>query len=291
VHILVGYPAGGPTDLFTRLIAQRLSERLDQPFIIENRPGAGSNVATEAVVRAPADGHTLLTVSISNALNVTLYDHLNFDFLRDIAPIAGINRAPGVMEVNLAFPAKTVLEFIAYAKANPGKINYGSGGSGSVSHLYGELFKAMTGVNLVHVPYRGAAPALVDLLGGQVQVMFDSVSTSIEHLKAGKLRPLAVTTATRLEALPNVPPMGDFVAGYVASGWNGIGAPKNTPTEIIEKLNSEINAVLGEPGIMSRFSDLNQERFSLTAIDFRRFMAVETEKWGQVIRAANIKAE
>jgi tripartite-type tricarboxylate transporter receptor subunit TctC len=291
VHILVGFAAGGPTDLFARLIAQSLSERLGQPIIVDNRPGGGGNVATEAVVRAPPDGYTLITVSIPNAFNATLYNNLNFDFLRDIAPVAGINRGPSVMEVNPSFPAKTVPEFIAYAKANPGKINYGSGGSGSQSHLFGALFNAMTGVNLVHVPYRGAGPALIDLLGGHVEVVFDSMSTSIEHIKAGRLRALAVTTAAPSEALPDIPPLGKFVPDYDASGWNGIGAPKNTPAAIVNKLNTEINAALADPKIKARFNDFSQEPLSMTAAEFGKFMADETEKWGKVIRAANIQLD
>jgi tripartite-type tricarboxylate transporter receptor subunit TctC len=290
VHILVGFAAGGPTDLFARLITQWLSERFGQQFIVENRPGAGTNIATETVVRAAPDGYTLLTVSLANTFNGALYDNPTFDFLRDIAAVAGLNRGPGVMEVNPSFPAKTVPEFIAYAKANPGKVNYASAGNGSAAHLYAELFKAMAGVNLVHVPYRGQAPALTDLLGGQVQVMFPALSTSIEYIRAGKLRALAVTTAARSEQLPELPTIGEFVTGYEASGWNGIGAPKNTPVEIIDKLNTEIVAGLADPMIRARFADLGQERFSMTPAEFRQFMTDETHKWAKVIHEANIKA-
>ena len=242
VRIIVGFAAGGAADIIARLIGQWLSERLGQPFVIENRPGAGSNIATEAVVRAPPDGYTLLLVGTANAINATLYDKLNFNFIRDIAPVAGIIRVPNVMVVNPSVPAKTVPEFIAYAKANPGKINMASGGIGTAAHVSGELFKMMAGVDMVHVPYRGAAPALTDLLGGQVQVMFASMPSSIEHIRAGKLRALAVTTATRSEALPDIPTVGEFVPGYEASAWYGVGAPKDTPAEIVDKLNKEINA-------------------------------------------------
>ena len=240
--MIVGFAAGGAADILARLMGQWLSERLGQPFVIENRPGAGGNIGTEAVVRAPPDGYTLLLVSASNAINATLYDKLNFNFIRDIAPVAGIIRVPIVMVVNPSVPAKTVPEFIAYAKANPGKLNMASAGIGAPAHVAGELFKMMAGVDMVHVPYRGAAPALTDLLGGQVQVMFAPLSSSIEYIKAGKLRALAVTTATRSEALPDIPTVGEFVPGYEASTWSGVGAPKDTPAEIVEKLNKEINA-------------------------------------------------
>jgi tripartite-type tricarboxylate transporter receptor subunit TctC len=291
VRLIVGYAAGGTADLFARLIAQGLTERLGQQIIIENRAGGGSNIAAEAVVRAPGDGYTLLLVTISNAFNATLYDKLNFNFIRDIVPVASIDRWWGVMEVHPSFPAKTVPEFIAYAKANPGKINYGSGGSGSGAHLFAELFKAMTDVNLVHVPYRGGGPAMTDLLGGQVQVMFMDLGTSIEHIKAGRLRALAVTTAMRSELLPDIPTMGDFVPGYEAAGWQGIGVPKNTPAEIIDKLNKEINAALADPTMKGRLADLGAEALAGSPAGFGKLIAEETEKWGKVIRATNIKAE
>src|SRR6266481_4132923 len=249
VRIVVGFPPGGGTDIAARLIGQWLSERLGQQFVIENRPGAGRNIATEAVARASADGYTLLLVSAAHAINATLYEKLNYNFLRDFAPVAGIIRVPNVVEVNPSLPPKSVSEFIAYAKANPGKVNYASGGNGTAQHLSGELFKMMTGVDMVHVPYRGDAPALTDLIGGQVQVMFGNMPSSIEHIRAGKLRPLAVTTAARSEALPDLPPVGDFVPGYEASTWQGLGAPGNTPAEIVDTLNKEINAALSAPKI------------------------------------------
>jgi tripartite-type tricarboxylate transporter receptor subunit TctC len=291
VRILVGFAAGGPADSWGRFMAQWLSDRLGQQFIVENRPGAGGNIATEVVVTAPPDGHTLLLVGINNALNATLYEKLHFDFARDIAPVAGLNRGFGVLVVNPSFPVKSVPEFIAYAKANAGKISYASGGSGSAPHLFGELFKAMAGVDLVHVPYRGGAPAVIDLLSGQVPVMFDNLPTSLEHIRSGKLRALGVTSATRLDVLPDIPTLGDFLPGYAASGWNGFGAPRNTPPEIIDRLNREINAGLAAPTFKVRFAQLNNMPLSMTAAEFGRFMAEEAEKWGKVIRAANIKAE
>ena len=291
VRIIVGFPPGGPTDIAARPIGQWLSERLGQQFVIENRPGAGSNIGTEAVVRSPPDGYTLLLAYSSNAINATLYDKLNFNFIRDIAPVAGISRETTVMVVHPSFPAKTVAEFIAYAKANPGKINFASGGNGTPPHVVGELFKITTGVNLVHVPYRGGAPAVAELLGGQVQVMFASPSISVEHVRAGKLRALAVTTATRSAALPDVPTVGDFLPGFEASVWLGIGAPKNTPAEIIEKLNREVNAALADPKMKARLADLGSTVLGGSPSDFGRLIADETEKWGKVIRAANIKAE
>jgi tripartite-type tricarboxylate transporter receptor subunit TctC len=291
VHLLVGFAAGGPLDTSARLIAQWLSEHLGQPFIVENRPGAGSNLATEMVVRAPPDGYTLVEVSASNAWNATLYDNLNFNFIRDIAPIAGVRRAGGVMEVNPSVPVKTVPEFIAYAKANPGKINMATGGIGSAQHLYGELFKAMAGVDLVTVNYRGAAPALPDLIAGQDQVMFDVVLSSIGHIRAGKLRPLGVTTATRLAVLPDVPPIGDFVPGYEASSWDGVGAPANTPPEIIATLNREVNAALADTTFKARLADLGVEPFIASPDEFGKFIVEFTDKWAKVIRAAGIKAE
>jgi tripartite-type tricarboxylate transporter receptor subunit TctC len=291
VRLIVGYAPGGPTDITARIIAQWLSERLGQRFIIENRFGAGTNIATEAVVRAPADGYTLLQVTLANAVNATLYDNLDFNFAGDIVPVASINRAPGVMEVNPSFPAKTVSEFITYAKANPGKIAMATGGTGSGPHIYGELFKAMAGVDLVPVPYRSSTSAITDLLGGQVQVLFDGLAGSIEHIKAGKLRALAVTTATRSEALPDVPTVGDFVAGYEASSWQGIGAPKNTPTEIVDKLNKEINAGLTDVRVKTQLANLGSTVLANSSSEFGRLIAEETEKWRKVIRAADIKAE
>jgi tripartite-type tricarboxylate transporter receptor subunit TctC len=291
VRLVVGFPPGGPTDIAARPMGQWLSERLGQQFVIENRPGAGSNIGTEAVVRASPDGYTLLLAYSSNAINATLYDRLNFNFIRDIAPVASISRETTVMVVNPSFSAKTVPEFVAYAKANSGKINFASGGNGTPPHVVGELFKMMAGVNLIHVPYRGGAPAVTDLLGGQVQVMFASPSISIEHVRAGKLRALAVTTATRSEALPDVPTVGDFLSGFEASVWLGIGAPKNTPSEIIDKLNREINAGLADPKIKARFADLGSTVLPGSPADFGELIAEETEKWGKVIRAANIKPE
>jgi tripartite-type tricarboxylate transporter receptor subunit TctC len=289
VHIVVGFPPGGATDTTARLMGQWLSERLGQPFIIENRPGAGGNIATEAVVRSPPDGYTLLLALTNNAGNATLYDKPHFNFIRDIAPVASINRVPHVIDVNPSIPVRTVPEFIAFAKANPGKLNMGSGSIGSTQHLSGELFKMMTGVDLVHVPYRGGAPAIADLLGGQVQVIFDVLSESIGYIRAGRLRPLAVTTAVRSEALPDLPTVGDFVPGYESSGWYGVGVPRNTPVVIIDKLNKEINAGLVDPKLKARFADLGATVFTGSPADFGKLIADETEKWGKVIRAANIK--
>jgi tripartite-type tricarboxylate transporter receptor subunit TctC len=292
VRLIVGFPAGGIVDLFARTIGEWLSGRFGQPFLIENRPGAASNIATEAVVRAPADGYTLLQITGSNAINATLYDKLNFNFIRDIAPVAAVYRnSPGVMVVNQSFPAKAVPDFIRYAKANPGMINMGSGGSGSNQHLYGELFKMMTGVDMVHLPYRGAPPMLTDALGGQVQVTFDGFANVIEQVKSGRLRALAVTTARRSEMLPDTPTVSDFVPGYEASGWQGIGAPKNVPAEIIDKLNREINAALADPRMKARFTELGVTAAPASPGDFSKFISDETEKWGKVIRAANIKAD
>jgi tripartite-type tricarboxylate transporter receptor subunit TctC len=291
VRIIVGFPAGGSGDILTRLMGQWLSDRLGQQFIIENRPGAGSNIAAEAVVKAAPDGYTLYLSSSPNAISATLYDNLNFNFIRDIAPVASISISPLVMEVNPSVPAKTVSEFVAYAKANSGKLNMASNGNGTTSHLAGELFKMMTGVNMLHVPYRGAAPALTDLIGGQVQVMFDIMASSIEHIRAGKLRALAVTTETRSEALPDVPTVGDFLLGYEANLWSGFGAPKNTPAEIVVKLNKEINAGLADPRMKARLADLGATVLALSSADFGKLIADDTEKWGKVIRAANIKPE
>jgi tripartite-type tricarboxylate transporter receptor subunit TctC len=291
VRIIIGFAPGGVVEIVARLIGQSLSERLGQPFIIESRPGAASNIATEAVVRAPPDGYTLLVVSSANAINATLYDKLNFVFLRDIAPIASIIRHPFVMVVNPAVPAKTVPEFIAYAKANPGKLTMASGGIGAATHLAGELFKVMTSVDIVHVPYRGLATSFTDLLGGQVQVAFASTVSSIEYVKTGRLRALAVTAATRSDALPDVPTVDEFVPGYEASIWFGIGAPKKTPTEILDKLNNEINAAVADPNMKVRLADLGGTILAGSPADFGKFIADETEKWGKVIRAVNIKAE
>jgi tripartite-type tricarboxylate transporter receptor subunit TctC len=291
VRLIVGYPAGGVADVVARLISQWLSERLGQPFVVENRPGAGTNIAAEAAVRAPADGYTFFLPTAANAINATLYDRLNFNFLRDIAPVAGINRFPLVMMVNSSFPAKTVPEFIAYAKTNPGKINMASIGNGTSPHVVGELFKMMTGVNMVHVPYRGGGGALTDLLNGQVQVFFSAVSGYIEHIRAGRLRALAVMTSARLEVLPDIPTMSDFVPGLEASDWTGLGAPRNTPAEIVEKLNKEINAGLADPQLTVRIADLGGAVLRGSPAKFGEFIAEETEKWAKVIRAVNIKAE
>ena len=291
VRIIVGFAAGGATDIFARMSGQWLSERLGQSFVIENRPGAGSNIAAEAVVRASPDGYTLLMVSSANAINAALYDKLNFNLVQDIAPIAGINRATYVMAVNPSFPAKTVPEFIAYAKANQGKINMASAGNGSTPHLAGELFKIMAGVNLIHVPYRGGGTALPDLLAGQVQVYFANMASSIEHIRAGKLRALAVTTAARSEALPEVPTVSEFVPGYEASGWFGIAAPKSTSSEIVDKLNKQINEGLADPKMKARLADLGGVPMPMTPAEFGKFIVDETEKWGKVIRTANIKAD
>jgi tripartite-type tricarboxylate transporter receptor subunit TctC len=291
VRIIVGYPPGGLSDIVARLIGQRLSERLGQPFVIENRPGAASNIATEAVVHAPADGYTLLLVNPANATSATFYDKLNFNFIREIAPVAGIVRAANIMEVNPSVPATTIPEFIAYAKANPGKVNFASAGNGTNLHLTGELFKMMTGVNLVHVPYRGSAPALTDLLGGQVQMMFDNLPSSIEYVRTGKLRALAVTTAARSPALPDIPTVGDFVPGFEASVWQGIGAPKKTPPGIVERLNEEINAALADPKVSAQLANLGSTALALSPAEFGTLIAEETAKWGKVIRAASIKAE
>jgi tripartite-type tricarboxylate transporter receptor subunit TctC len=287
VRIIVPFPAGQATDSIARLVGQSLSERLGQAFVIENRTGAGGNIATEAVVRAPPDGYTLLLVGLSSAINATLYKQLNFDFIRDIAPVASIGGGPYVMVVNPSVPAKTVLEFIVYAKANPGKINMASSGNGAVSHVFGELFKMMAGVDLVHVPYRGGY--VPDLLGGQTQVVFGTIASCIQLISAGALRALAVTTATRSPALPDVPAVDESVPGYEASQWYGLGAPKNTPAEIVSRLNSEVNAGLADPKLKARLTDLGVDPMSVTSADFGKLIADETEKWGKVIRAANIK--
>jgi tripartite-type tricarboxylate transporter receptor subunit TctC len=289
VRILVGFVAGGNFDIVARLIGQWLSEQLHQPVIIENRPGASSNLATEAVVRAPADGYTLLLGGAVNAVNATLYENLGFNFIRDLAPVAGAVRFPNVMAVNASFPVRTVPEFIAYAKANPGKVNQGSSGNGTTQHLAGALFKSMTGADFLHVPYKGAAQAITDLLNGQVQVLFEPLPPSIQHIRSGKLRALAVTTAARSEALPDVPTVAEFVAGYEASGWNGICAPRNTPGEIVGRLNGAINAGLADAKLKARLADLGATPLAGSPADFGKLIAEETEKWRQVIRAGNIK--
>jgi tripartite-type tricarboxylate transporter receptor subunit TctC len=291
VRIVVGFAPGGVTDVVARLIGQWLTERLGHPFVIENRPGAANNIGTELVVRAPPDGYTLLLVNTSNAINATLYDKLNFNFIRDIAPVASLTRTPSVMEVNPSFPAKTVSEFIAYAKIHPGKISLASAGPGSSSHIYGELFKMMAGVDLVHVHYRSSGPALTDLIAGQVQATFDPVPASIEFIRAGKLRPLGVTTTTRLEVLPHIPTVSEFVPGYEATGYQGIGAPKDTRPDIIDKLNREINAALADPKFKARLIELGTLVHVGSPADFGKFIAAETEKWGKVIKFANIKPE
>jgi tripartite-type tricarboxylate transporter receptor subunit TctC len=291
VHLIVGFAAGGPQDIVMRLIGQWLSERLGQSFIIENRPGAGGNVGAEAVVHADPDGYTLLSVSSPNAINATLYTNLNFNFIRDIAPVASIMRVPLVMEVNPSVPVKTVSEFIAYAKANPGKISYASAGIGTPQHVSAEMFKLMTGVEMVHVPYRGAAPALQDLIGGQVQVMIDTTPASMQHIKSGRVRPLAVTTAMRADVLPDLPTVADFVPGYEATSWFGIGAPKKTPEEIIEKLNKEINAALADPRIKTRLVDLGGTVLPGSPAEFGKLIAAETEKWAKVVKFSGAKPD
>ena len=291
VRIIAGFPPGSVTDTTARLIGQSLSERLGQSFVVENRPGAASNIAAEAVVRAPPDGYTLLIITSVNTINATLYDNLGFDLLDDIAPVASVGRGPGVMEVNPAFPAKSVPEFIAYAKANPGKINMATAGSGSMLDVYGEMFMMMAGVEMLRVPYRGAPPAINDLMGGQVQVVFDTFAASIALVRAGKLRALAVTTAMRSPALPGVPSLSEFLPGYDAGNWEGFGAPKNTPADIVEKLNKEINAALVDPIMQARFADFGHTAFATSPAGFGAFIAEEKQKWGKVVRAANIKPD
>ncbi len=291
VRIIVGFPPGGPGDIIARLIGQWLSQRLGQPFVIENRPGAGSSIAAEEVVRAAPDGYTLLIVSAPNVTNTTLYPNLNFNFTRDIAPVASVMRTPVVMVVNESIPAKTVPEFIAYAKTKPGKISFASPGIGTTSHLAGELFKMTAGVDMVHVPYRGSAAALTDLLGGQVQVLFNPPLGLVDYITTGKIRALAVTTAARADALPEVPPMSDFLSSYEASAWFGIGAPKNTPAEIVDRLNKEVNAGLADATIKTHLADLGAAVFVQSPAEFEKFLADETEKWAKVITAAGIKAE
>jgi tripartite-type tricarboxylate transporter receptor subunit TctC len=291
VRIVVAAAAAGPTDIVARVVGQWLSERFGRPFIIDNRPGGGNNIGTETVVRAPADGYTLLLANIVNAANASLYDNLSYNFIRDIAPVAGIARTPLVFEVHPSVPVRTVPEFIAYAKANPRKLNMASGGNGSSGHLSGELFKAMSGVEMIHVPYRGVGIAMTDLLGGQVQVLFDPIPSSIEYIRAGRLRPLAVTTATRWEGLPEVPPVADYVPGYEASTWYGIGAPKNTPADIVDSLNREVNVALADPKFKARLADFAGIPLAGSPADFGKLIAEETEKWGEVIKLVGIKAE
>jgi tripartite-type tricarboxylate transporter receptor subunit TctC len=291
VRIIVGFAPGGGNDIVARLMGQWLSERLGQPFVIENRPGAGTNIATEVVVNAPPDGYTLLLAGIPNAFNASLFGKLDFNFIRDIAPVAGIIRMPLVMVVNPSVPANTVPEFIAYAKANPGKVNMASAGTGGGTHLAGELFKIMAGVNLIHVPYRSNGYALTALLGGQVDVLFPSLSSSIEYIRTGKLRGLAVTIAMRSEALPDLPTVGEFVPGYEISAWYGVGAPKGTPAEVIDKLNREINVILADPNAKAQLADLGGTALVGSPTDFGKYIADETEKWGKVIQALNIKAD
>jgi len=290
VRLIAPFPPGGSIDITARLIGQWLTERLGQQIVIENRPGAGGNLGSETALNAPADGYTLLLCSVANAISATLYDKLNYDF-RDVAPVAAISRAPNVMEVNPSVPARTVPEFIAYAKANPGKVNMASSGVGTSIHLSGELFKLLTGVNMQHVPYRGSAPMLTDLLAGQVQVAFDNLQPSLPHIKSGKLRALAVTTTTRSEALPDVPTVSDFVPGYEASTWNGVCAPRGTPAEIVELLNREIDAGLADPNMKARLADMGAWAQPGSPADLSKLIADEIEKWGKVIRAGNIRVE
>jgi tripartite-type tricarboxylate transporter receptor subunit TctC len=291
VRLIVGFPPGSGTDITARLMAQWLAERLGQQFVVENRPGAGNNLGTEAVVRAPADGYTLLLVGVPSAINATLYDKLSFNFIRDILPVVAISRVPNVMEVHPSVPVRTVPEFIAYAKANAGKINFASGGNGTSQHVCGELFKMMAGVDMVHVPYRGAGPALIDLLGGQVQLMFDVMPGSIEHIHAGRVRPLAVTTAMRSQALPDLPTVADILPGFEASSWYGIGAPRNTPAEIVDTLNREINAALVDRRIKARLAELGATVLGGSPADFGTLIADETEKWGKVVKFSGAKPD
>jgi tripartite-type tricarboxylate transporter receptor subunit TctC len=291
IRVIIGYTPGGSADLTARLMGQWLSERLGQPFVIENRPGGGTNIATEAVVRAPPDGTTLLLAAPANAINATLYDKLNFNFLRDVEPVAGIIRFPNVVVVNPQVPVKSIPELIAYAKANPGKLNMASSGNGSTIHMSGELFKMLTGINMVHVPYRGGAPALTDMISGQVQVMFDNIPTCAEHVKSGKLRGLAVTSTTRSEVLPDLPTVADFLPGYEASAWYGIVAPKGTPTEVIDTLNKATNAVLADPAAKTRFAELGAILLPGSAAEFGKLLADETEKWGKVVKFSGARVD
>jgi tripartite-type tricarboxylate transporter receptor subunit TctC len=291
IRLIVGFPAGGPTDIVARIVAQALSERIGQQVIVENRPGAGSNVATQAVIASPPDGYTLMIVSPPHAINATLYKKLPYNFLQDIAPVAGIAEGPNVMEVHPSVPAKTVAEFIAYAKANPGKISFASAGNGTTIHLSGELFMAMTGIKMLHVPYRGSAPALTDMISGQVHVMFDNVLSSIGHLQSGALRPLAVTSRTRLETLPDVPTVAETVPGYETGTWWGIGVPKGTPADVVDKLNRETNAILAEPKIKARFAELGAAPMIVTPQAFGKFLATETEKWATAVKFAGASVD
>jgi tripartite-type tricarboxylate transporter receptor subunit TctC len=288
VHIIVPYAAAGPNDIVARVVCQWMSEHLGQPFVIENRPGAGSNIGTEVVVHAPPDGYTVLVVSSSHAINATLYDKLNFNFMRDIAPVASIVRVPNVMVVNPAFPARSVREFIDYGKANPGKLNFGSSGVGASNHMSGELFKFMTGLDMMHVPYRSSGPALTDLVGGQVQVMFDAISSSVEHIRAGRLRSLGVTTATKADALPEVPVIADVVPGYEVSNWFGFGMPRNTPADVVMAFNNGVNEAIADPKLKVRLAELGGILMPGSPAEFGKLIAEETEKWGKVIRSANI---
>ncbi len=292
IHLIVPFAPAGASDIIARIVGPALSERLGQQIVIENKAGAGGNLGTDTVVRADGDGYTLLVVGGFNAINATLYDKLNFNFARDIAPVGSIARMPNVMEVNPAFPAHTVPEFIAYAKANPDKVNFASGGTGSPTHMVGELFKMMTGIKMVHLPYRGAGPALIDVLGGQVELIFATLPSSIGYIRGGKLRPLAVTLAQRSDALPEVPVMSDFVPGYDAGDWYGIGAPKSTPPEIVQRLNRELNAVLADPKMKARMADLGMTvQISKTPADYRAFIAEETEKWSKVVKFSGAKPD
>jgi len=291
VRLIVGFAPSGAADILARLIAQRLTERLGQPFVVENRPGAAMNIATEFVTKAAPDGYTLLNITTINAWNASIYKNLEFNFLRDIVPVASMSRSGGVLEVHPSLPVKSVAEFIAYAKANPGKINMGTGGPGSGPHMYGSLFAMMTGVDMVAVHYHGTGPAVPDLLSGRLQCMFDLVTSSIGSIKEGKLRPLGVTTATRYDALPDVPPIADTVPGYEASGWQGIGAPAGTPTEILDKLHGEMNAALADPAFTARLSDLGAPAYASTREEFAKVIAADTAKWAKVVAFANIKAE
>jgi tripartite-type tricarboxylate transporter receptor subunit TctC len=291
VRLIIGYTPGGSADLTARLMGQWLSERLGQPFVIENRPGGGTNIATEAVVRAPSDGYTLLLAAPANAINATLYDKLNFNFLRDVEPVAGIIRFPNVVVVNPSVPVKSIPELIAYAKANPGKLNMASSGNGSTIHMSGELFKMLTGTDMVHVPYRGGAPALTDLISGQVHVMFDNIPTCAEHVKSGKLRGLAVTSTARSEVLPDLPTVADFLPGYEASAWYGFAAPKNTPAAVIDALNKATNAVLAEPTAKTRFAELGAILLPGSPADFGKLLADETDKWGKVVKFSGAKVD
>jgi len=291
VRLIIGYTPGGSADLTARLMGQWLSEKLGQSFVIENRPGGGTNIATEAALRSPPDGYTLLLVAPANAINATLYDKLNFNFIKEVEPVAGLIRFPNVVVVNPSVPVKTIPELIAYAKANPGKLNMASSGNGSTIQMSGELFKMLTGINMVHVPYRGGAPALTDLIAGQVQVMFDNLPTCAEHVKSGKLRGLAVTSTTRSEVLPDLPTVADFLPGYEASAWYGIGAPKGTPAEIVDRLNKTVNEILADPKVKAKFSEYGAILLPGSAADFGKLLADETEKWGKVVKFAGAKVD